>query len=60
MKNSLVKSDFALHNPITGLTVKDCTAGYPAEGRAVVEDYLVIFSFRHRKKYSEQLPFLNG
>lgn len=53
MKNSLVKSDFTLHNPITGLTVKDCTVGYTAEGRVVVlflEDYLVISSFRHRKK----------
>lgn len=57
MRNSLVKSDFTLHNPITRITVKDPTVGYTAEGGVNLlssEDYLVKFSFRHGKKYSEQ------
>ena len=57
MRNSLIKSDFTLHNPITGVTVKDSTVGYIAEGRVVLlssEDYLVICSFRYGKKYFKQ------
>lgn len=57
MRNSLVKSDFTLRNPITRITVKDPTVSYTAEGRVDLlssEDYLVKFSFRRGKKYSEQ------
>jgi len=43
-------TDFALHNPITGVTVKASTEA--EEGRGVLlssEDYLVTFSFGHGK-----------